>query len=117
MARSFRAAVGSVWRSTTRSGWAARRSRWGSAAVRPASGPLQPRLLGAVHEGAFSASLPLGVVLGLAAEGPRAKVSAAVFGGAVVAMFGASALYHRFTWSERTRLRLRRLDHAGIFGL
>ena len=35
----------------------------------------------------------------------------------VVAMFGASALYHRFTWSPATRLWLRRLDHAGIFGL
>ena len=32
-------------------------------------------------------------------------------------MFGASALYHRFTWSQPTRLWLRRLDHAGIFGL
>ena len=32
-------------------------------------------------------------------------------------MFGASALYHRFTWSHQTRLWLRRLDHAGIFGL
>jgi hypothetical protein len=32
-------------------------------------------------------------------------------------MFGASALYHRFTWSPSTRLWLRRLDHAGIFGL
>jgi hemolysin III len=32
-------------------------------------------------------------------------------------MFGASALYHRFTWSQPTRLWLRRLDHAAIFGL
>jgi hemolysin III len=32
-------------------------------------------------------------------------------------MFGASALYRRFTWSQPTRLWLRRLDHAGIFGL
>jgi hemolysin III len=32
-------------------------------------------------------------------------------------MFGASALYHRFTWPHPTRLWLRRLDHAGIFGL
>ena len=32
-------------------------------------------------------------------------------------MFGASALYHRFTWSPGARLWLRRVDHAGIFGL
>jgi hemolysin III len=56
-------------------------------------------------------------VLGLVAAGARAQVAAAVFAGTVVAMFGASALYHRFTWSQPTRLWLRRLDHAGIFGL
>ena len=32
-------------------------------------------------------------------------------------MFGASALYHRITWSPSRRIWLRRLDHAGIYGL
>jgi hemolysin III len=81
------------------------------------SGVPKPRLRGVLHEVALYASVPLGVALGLLAAGTRAQVSAAVFAGAVVAMFGASALYHRFTWSPRTRLWLRRLDHAGIFGL
>jgi hemolysin III len=78
---------------------------------------LKPRLRGVFHEWAFYVTIPLGVVFGLAATGARAQVAAAVFAGAVVAMFGASALYHRFTWSHQTRLWLRRLDHAGIFGL
>jgi hemolysin III len=78
---------------------------------------LKPRLRGVIHEWAFYATIPLGIVFGLAAGGARAQVAAAVFSGAVVAMFGASALYHRFTWSQPTRLWLRRLDHAGIFGL
>jgi hemolysin III len=56
-------------------------------------------------------------MLGLTATGRHAQVAAAVFAGTVVAMFGASALYHRFTWSPGARLWLRRLDHAGIFGL
>jgi hemolysin III len=30
-------------------------------------------------------------------------------------MFGASALYHRVTWSPRVRPWMRRLDHAGIY--
>lgn len=77
----------------------------------------KPRLRGVLHEYALYASVPLGVALGVLAAGTRAQVSAAVFAGAVVAMFGASALYHRFTWSPSTRLWLRRLDHAGIFGL
>ena len=81
------------------------------------SGLPKPRLRGVLHEVALYASVPLGVALGLLAAGTRAQISAAVFAGAVVAMFGASALYHRFTWSPRTRLWLRRLDHAGIFGL
>lgn len=81
------------------------------------SGVPKPRLRGVLHEVALYASVPLGVALGLLAAGTRAQISAAVFAGAVVAMFGASALYHRFTWSPRTRLWLRRLDHAGIFGL
>jgi len=53
----------------------------------------------------------------LGAEEPRARVAAAVFAASVVAMFGASALYHRITWSPSRRLWLRRLDHAGIYGL
>lgn len=81
------------------------------------AGELKPRLRGVLHEWAFYITIPLGVVFGFAAAGARAQISAAVFAGAVVAMFGASALYHRFTWSHRTRLWLRRLDHAGIFGL
>ncbi len=33
-------------------------------------------------------------------------------------MLGASGLYHRVTWSStRLRLRMRRVDHAGIFAL
>lgn len=77
----------------------------------------KPRLRGVFHEIAFYATIPLGVALGLLASGTLAKVSAAVFAGTVVTMFGASALYHRFDWSRPVRLWLRRLDHAGIFGL
>jgi hemolysin III len=78
---------------------------------------LKPRLRGVFHELALYSTIPLGIALGLTATGRHAQVAAAVFAGAVVAMFAASALYHRFTWSPAARLRLRRLDHAGIFGL
>ena len=43
------------------------------------------------------------------------RTSAAIFAGSVVAMLGASALYHRITWSPRARPWLRRVDHAGIY--
>jgi hemolysin III len=32
-------------------------------------------------------------------------------------MFGASALYHRITWSPARRRLMRRLDHAMVYGL
>jgi len=47
----------------------------------------------------------------------RGRVAAAILAGSVVAMFGASALYHRFDWAPAARRRLRRLDHVGIYGL
>jgi hemolysin III len=78
---------------------------------------LKPRLRGVFHELALYSTIPLGIALGLTATGRHAQVAAAVFAGAVVAMFAASALSHRVTWSPAARLRLRRLDHAGIFGL
>jgi len=61
--------------------------------------------------------MPVGVVLGLEAETVRARVGATVFAASVVMMFGASALYHRPTWTPRRRAWLRRLDHAGIYCL
>jgi hemolysin III len=77
----------------------------------------KPVLRGVFHEWAFYAAIPLGVALGLMPNTASGQVAGAVFAGTVVAMFGASALYHRFTWSARTRSVLRRLDHVGIFGL
>ena len=77
----------------------------------------KPRLRGVLHEIGFFVALPLAALLPLAAEGTRARLSAAVFAGSVVTMFGASALYHRPTWTPTRRRWLRRLDHAGIYGL
>jgi hemolysin III len=77
----------------------------------------KPRLRGVFHQWAFVLAVPLGVALGLDAKGARAQVGASVFAASVVVMFGASALYHRPTWTPRRRAWLRRLDHAGIYGL
>jgi len=77
----------------------------------------KPRLRGVFHEWCFYAAIPLGVAFGLAAETTRGRIAASVFAAAVVAMFGASALYHRVTWNASLRPWLRRLDHAGVFGL
>jgi hemolysin III len=40
-----------------------------------------------------------------------------VYAAALVGLFAVSALYHRVTWAEAARQRMRRLDHAMIFVL
>ncbi len=77
----------------------------------------RPRLRGVWHQWAFVAAVPLGVALTLAADTPRARVAAGIFAASVAIMLGASALYHRVTWTPSRRLWLCRLDHAGIYGL
>lgn len=77
----------------------------------------RPRLRGAWHQWAFAFAIPAGIALVLATDTPRERLAAAIFAASVVLMFGASALYHRVTWSPERRIWMRRLDHAGIFGL
>jgi hemolysin III len=76
---------------------------------------VKPRLRGVLHQVAFFVALVAGVLLVVYADGARASTAAAVFAGSVMAMLGASALYHRVTWSVRARPWMRRLDHAGIY--
>ena len=78
---------------------------------------VKPRLRGVLHEWAFYLAIPLGVAVGMLADTALAKVAAAVYAGGVVCMFGASALYHRVTWSPPWRRWLRRVDHAGIYAM
>jgi hemolysin III len=72
-------------------------------------------LRGVLHQLAFSVSLVVGTLLIVGVEGARRHVAAAVFAGSVALCFGASALYHRVTWTPRLRPWLRRVDHAGVY--
>jgi hemolysin III len=77
----------------------------------------RPRLRGVLHQIGFVVACLVGIVLVADLEGKR-LVAAAVFAASAIAMLGASALYHRVTWrSVATRLRMRRVDHAGIYVL
>jgi len=79
--------------------------------------PVKPRLRGVSHEYAFFISLACGAALILAASGGRARLAACIYAGAVSALLGTSALYHRVTWRPRARRWMRRLDHSMIFVL
>ena len=79
--------------------------------------PVRPRLRGVLHEYAFYLSLGTGLVVVLLATGVRATLAAAAYALSVSCLFGASALYHRVTWSPSVRSRLRKLDHCMIYVL
>jgi hemolysin III len=75
----------------------------------------KPLLRGVLHQAGFSVSLVVGTLLIVGADGARRHAAAAVFAGSVAVCFGASALYHRVTWTPRLRLWMRRVDHAGVY--
>jgi hemolysin III len=75
----------------------------------------KPTWRGWIHAATFPLAIVLGVVLLVLADGAAAKISSAVFVASSLLLFGISALYHRFTWSERARVMLKRFDHSNIF--
>jgi len=77
----------------------------------------RPLLRGVIHQAGFTVSLVVGTLLIVGADGPRAHIAASVFASSVAICFGASALYHRVTWTPPVRLWMRRIDHAGIYVL
>jgi hemolysin III len=90
--------------------------------MRVASDPVvvedrRPLLRGVIHQAGFAVSLVVGTLLIVGADGARGHVAASVFAASVAVCFGASALYHRVTWTPPVRLWMRRIDHAGIYVL
>jgi hemolysin III len=75
----------------------------------------KPKLRGVLHQAAFMIAIALAPLLIVGADRGRPRLAAAVFAGSVAACFGASALYHRVTWTPRARLWMRRIDHAGVY--
>jgi hemolysin III len=76
---------------------------------------VKPRLRGVFHELGFYAAVGTGIALVLTAENGRPRAAAIIFSTCVAICFGASALYHRPTWTPPVRAWLARVDHAGIY--
>ncbi len=76
---------------------------------------VKPRLRGVIHQVAFFLALVAGAGLLLVARSPRGVGAGLIYGVSLVVMYGVSAAYHRASWSEQAKVRMRRLDHAGIF--
>jgi hemolysin III len=75
----------------------------------------KPTWRGWIHAGTFPVTIAAGIVLILVADGAWAKWASAVFTLTSMLLFGISALYHRFNWTPRTKVLLKRFDHANIF--
>lgn len=76
---------------------------------------VKPTWRGWIHAGTFPVTIAAGIVLIALAQGAPAKWASAVFMLTSMLLFGNSALYHRFNWKPRTKLLLKRIDHANIF--
>jgi len=76
---------------------------------------LVPRLRGVSHEVGFFLALAAAVVAVALAPAGKATTAGAVYGAALVALFGASALYHRWPGPRRFKPLLRKIDHSAIF--
>lgn len=86
-----------------------------AATVDDAAAEIRPTWRGWIHAGTFPVAIVAGIVLIVVAQGGAAKWAAAVFMASSLLLFGNSALYHRFDWSPRVKITLKRIDHANIF--
>lgn len=67
------------------------------------------------HMAGGGLSVVAAIFLLLAAEGPLAITSAAIFGASLIAAYTLSAVYHAFPKSSPAKKWLRRMDHVAIF--
>lgn len=75
----------------------------------------KPTWRGWLHAVTFPITVAGGIILISVAHGTTAKWAAAVFMVSSMLLFGNSALYHRFNWSPKVKMSLKRIDHANIF--
>ncbi len=83
--------------------------------IRADSVEARPLWRGRLHTWAFFATIPAGLVVLMAADGPMARLVMGIYTACLLAGFGVSAAYHRLAHSPRAREIMQRLDHSMIF--
>ena len=76
---------------------------------------VKPKLRGWLHAGTFPVALAAGIVLVVLSGGVGETLANTVYAASAALLFGASALYHRGSWSPGVERQLKRLDHSNIF--
>ena len=74
-----------------------------------------PRLRGLLHAHAAWVAGAAAIVLVVLAPTAAARVAAVIYGAGLIALFSASALYHRWRGDPRWKPWLQRLDHSTIY--
>ena len=74
-----------------------------------------PRLRGRLHQHALWFALVAAAALVVFAPDGPSRITALIYGAGLCALFGVSALYHRWPGDSRFKPVLRRLDHCTIF--
>lgn len=74
-----------------------------------------PRFRGSLHTWASVAVLPMAIALLRRAETSQQRVVIICYATGIAAMFGGSALYHRISWTAKTKRIMQRVDHSTIF--
>lgn len=87
----------------------------GRAKVASASDQPVPQLRGISHAAASVVAVAAAIVVVALAPTVRTIVPLAVYGMGLVALFGGSALYHRWPGPARFKSLLRRIDHSTIY--
>lgn len=85
------------------------------ATISVVTGLPRPRWRGLLHSWAFFSSIPAVVLLLAIANSSVGRVSAAIYGACLLAVFGVSGAYHRLAKSDRAQLRMQRADHSTIY--
>jgi hemolysin III len=74
----------------------------------------KPRLRGWIHAVMAPLALIALIVLIVLAPTTGSRIACVVYALTGVSLFTVSGVYHRGTWTEKTRLLLKRLDHTNI---
>ena len=75
----------------------------------------KPLLRGHFHQAMFFISLGACLLLVAKSRTSQEWIATSIYSFGVLTMFGISTLYHRINWSSNARLKMKRLDHAGIY--
>jgi hemolysin III len=78
---------------------------------------MRPLARGYIHQAAFYLALCACSILIYYSNGTQALFASVIYSLSLVGMYGVSAFYHVNTWSRKSYLILRRIDHSAIYVL